>query len=44
MNSKSLHVNESTVRISIEEFEYLKKCEAELFNVKELIGELIGGE
>ena len=44
MSSQPIFINESTVRISIEEFEYLKKCEAELFNVKELIGELIGGE
>ena len=43
MNSKPTSFN-STVRISVEEFEYLKKCEKELFNVKELIGELIGGE
>ena len=43
-SQNSIFVNESTVRLSIEEFEYLKQCEKELMNVKELIGELLGGE
>ena len=43
MNSKPSTFN-STVRISVEEFEYLKKCEKELMNVKAIIGEMLGGE
>ena len=44
MSSPSTFVNESTVRITVEEFEYLKQCEKELMNVKNLIGEMLGGE
>ena len=43
MSSQPSNFN-STVRISIEEFEYLKKCEKELYTIKDLIGEMIGGE
>ena len=44
MSSKPIFKNKGTVCISIEEFEYLMKCERELHNVKTLIGELLGGE
>ena len=44
MSTTSTFVNESTVRISVEEFEYLKNCEKELMNVKGLIGELLGDD
>ena len=44
MSANSNFVNESTVRISVEEFEYLKSCEKELMNVKGLIGELLGDD
>ena len=46
MSSKKPIFKESnaTVRISIEEFEYLIACEKELMNVKAIIGEMLGGE
>ena len=44
MNQPQPSTFNSTVRISVEEFEYLKKCEKELFSIKDLIGEMIGGE
>ena len=44
MSTTSTFVNESTVRITVEEFEYLKQCEKELMNVKTIIGEMLGGE
>ena len=42
MSTKPTTFN-STVRISVEEFEYLKQCEKELFTIKDLIGEMIQG-
>lgn len=33
-----------TVVISIEEFEYLMKCQKELTDIKAIIGELLGGK
>ena len=33
-----------TVVITIEEFEYLMKCQKELGEIKTLIGELLGGK
>lgn len=41
MSSETIFVNESTVRISIEEFEYLKKCESELADIKDIIGGML---
>ena len=33
-----------TVVLSIEEFEYLMKCQKELGEIKAIIGELLGGK
>ena len=44
MNQPQPSTFNSTVRISVEEFEYLKQCEKELMNVKAIIGEMIGGK
>ena len=41
MSSESIFVNETTVRLSVEEFEYLKKCEKELFSIKDIIGGML---
>ena len=30
-----------TVRISVEEFQYLKKCETELMDIKDIIGGML---
>ena len=34
----------ATVRVSLEEFEYLKKCEKELYDIKDIINEMLGGK
>ena len=34
----------ATVHISIDEFEYLKRCERELFDIKDIINEMLGGK
>ena len=43
-SQKPIFKGNSTVCISIEEFEHLIACEKELMNVKELIGELLRGQ
>ena len=43
-SSKPTFEHNSTVVISIEEFEYLMKCQKELGEIKTLIGELLGGK
>ena len=45
MSSKTtFNKSNATVCISIEEFEYLMKCQKELGEIKTLIGELLGGK
>ena len=41
---KTILKDEATVRISIEEFEYLMQCQKELRDIKNLIGEILGGK
>ena len=43
MSTQPIFKNKGTVCISIEEFEYLMKCQKELGEIKTLIGDLLGG-